>query len=183
MEAALGRSTRSWTEHSRRTTSTEMDSVIARLVAEERIEPRARCYAGRSPPPHRAHDPLGTGDRIRAVGSERRRRTRGTRRQLQDDPRRGEAGRPASTRSPCRPTGRTTARSWRTFQKRFGLKITNGNPNGSSAEENTGRSHAEERLRVRRTSSTSAPRSRSPARRKVSTRPTATASGAASPSR
>ena len=71
-----------------------------------------------------------------------------------------------STRSPCRPTGRTTARS-SDLPEEVRLKITNANPDGSSAEENQAIMSLKG-TRGRRTSSTTARPSRSRAPRRGS---------------
>ena len=106
-----------------------MDAVIARLVAEERISRSAmlRAVARRRASGSRSSR---TCDRVRAVGEQQAPPTARHRRQAtrRSSPR--PRGKAASTRSPCRPTGRTTARSCRPSRSGYGLKITNDNPNG-----------------------------------------------------
>ena len=61
-----------------------------------------------------------------------------------------------------------------TFTKKYGIGITNDNPNGSSARGEPGRSRRSRATRVHPTRSTSASRSRSPAPARACTRSTST---------
>ena len=154
-----------------------MDSTIARLVAEERISRSAmlrRSFAA-------AAGLTILAPRPRSRGREQRRRRRAapapTTKRFSRRPRGGQLNTIALP-----PDWANSGEIMGTFKKRFGLKITNANPNGSSAEENTAvrtlknDSRAPDVLDV-------GPAFAIAGARKVCTRPTATASGAASPTR
>ena len=117
----------------RRRIPSGMDAVIARLVAEERIEPeRDAAPVGRRR--RWAHGPAHRRRRSRESAGTQTPPLRGTRQVKQILAEAKREGRLNTIALP--PDWANYGEIMSTFQRRYGLRITNDNPDGSSAQEN-----------------------------------------------